>query len=907
MTESILYIQGGHVNSQEAGVTPDQDMLPNPTPATSTPKPHPLLSSAPKHTPSSTLSRGAVRPSLIFSSGGEPQSASRKASLAVNTVVLGSKSRVVTTAEKELVKTARATQNVLEGISGMRSEMVNEQARITRNSNVPANKQQRSETETGRANVKPKASSRSGEQAKIGNESENLDVNRVESRTRQASKLSTKKKQKQTTVAKKSAPPAATTKAAQSNVKSITHNSTSHCATIDPMLHQQSAPHTTTEPCAAPKSISNDRRVSGRNKPAANKVVSKFPASPDPYDIDISPIIDYKMPCSKVQEKLTSTRRTKNTSTKSSSNRSFNTSKPALLDITNHSTSSAGTTQLNKGGKVRVFNLSAAPLKGRKKGRGKLGKNSTASSLNSSICSESELNAIPDSLPLAPIGLKSTPYNSFLDDELEFKPPPPPAKQRKRIQMPTNHDTFSFDSENDSDGSWKLAFDAKKNKKEKEAASKPPTKRQYKTRKSKETSRPALTSARTKKSTTAKKVEESVNTFTDYCNKTASKLSRKLSTVPDNDCDDEIVSNKMRALTSVSLLGRKRVIDDVYDPDYTPEVSHPSTRDILAAAKKPLPKRRAASSAAAKAAMEEPAKETPSLPSYKKDTAVRKLVMMEKSPKPSKAKSRVGAVLTEGKKKASSAGERRKKQSIGLEVSPCVQDEFCDSPAIPRLSASKPDLAERAQSPSKQKSLHELPSPKLDPYNYYEDDVVLICPPSPKKPRLKQSRRSSGYFSDLKEEVQNSPSNSYHSSLEELHCKAKSNLQFEDDELERSPASSLQPPPPPSHDPTPTAATPSPSPSVSLHSSHVEADLNITSGFEQICRDFIARSGRKAHQPPPAKAQKQSGVKRKAQSESNAPVAKKKRKRRQEESYWENREEEVLDSPPLPPRVHVSI
>ena len=901
------------MDSQDSDVTPDHDTPPTPTPATSTPKPRSFRTISTKTTPSSANSKGVMRPSLIFSSGGEPQSVSRKASLAMNTVVLGSKSRVVATAQTVPLKTVTANQRTLESKNVKRGNDLHQaahggQSKVTPSDRIttkrrPLDSQQKSD------DFKSKVGSSFEEQTEVENKSETLNLKKTESQTRQLSRLSTKNNQKPS-APKKSAPSA--TKPAQSKAKSVAQKSTARdmtSTTKKPLTCQKTASRTiTTE--MAPVS-----KPSTRKKPSGEKPAHRIPASPDPYDIT-SPDIDYNNMQSEgiSSENGTTAKSSKSNTSKSSSNRSYSTSKSVLGDVTNQSLST-GVTQLNKGGKVRVFNLSAAPLKSCKKGgRGRSGKSSGASSLNSSPCSESELNAIPDSLPN---NSKSTPYNSFLDDELEFKAPPPPLKQRKRIQVPINDDSFTFDSENESDGSWEMSSAAKKGKgnTSKLLAKKQP---RYKATscKANENARPILTGARTKKAptTASKKVEQSLKALSSSkTTATATKPVKKLPKVADSDADeDDAVTTKYRASTSASLLGRKRVIDDIYDPDFTPELSSPKPKGKVAA-KKPLPKKRKSCTTAAVAiggvrTVEDATKETPSLPSNKKDTAARKLIMLEKSgskPQGASTRSRAAALSKESIKKASTTKENRKQQLICLEASPIVYDKICDSPAIPTVSASKPDLGERARSNGKPKSVH---SAKLDLYSMYDhdNDVSLVCPPSPKKPRLKQERRSSGYYSGLNASVQSSPSNSDHSSLACLNDNVQTNLRFEEDAVECSPISSH---PPPSNHPLPQMASLPPSPPVSEHSSLVEEDLNITSGFEQICRDFIARSGKMAQQqPPPARnqpttAKKLTGVKRKKTSEENIPASKK--KRREQENHWEDEEEEeeVRDSPSPPPRV----
>ena len=801
-----------------------------------------------------------MRPTLIFSSNGEPQSATRKASLAVNTIVLGGKSRVVTTAQTTPIKTV---QNVPEKSNGKRiaTQQVSHGQAKTATAKSAGSKSQ----------ARPQA-----EQTK----KLNVDV--------QASKLSMKKSQKSNAAIKKTVPPPSS-RGAEGTVTSKKVSSREFT----------SGSGSTAKPDTKSASTNTAPLTNGK-KPVVKKSRHQIPSSPDPYDIP-SPVLDY------TEEKSTTAAPKKHNTSRSSgsggSRQTVNgTSKSTLSDITNQS---RGATQLNRGGQHRVFNLSAAPQKKGKNGQGKNGRNSATSSLSSSPCLD-DVNAIPDSMPTCgQSSQKSLAYTSFLDDELELRLPTT-SKQRKRVRVPTDCDSFAFDSDNESDASWKVSGDAKRGK---VAASKPPTKkRQYKSKAINEKPKPMLTSARTKKVATNKK-EQSVRAIAKSKATTTTKVAKKLHV----DEDVETVTKKTRPLPGTSLLGRKRIIDDVYDSDFTPEFNCPKPKATaaaaVAAAKKALPKRKAAPCTIAAKIAEEPAKETPSLPSTKKDNAARKLVLVQDSPKQSGARKRT-EVAKEGKKKQPLARNGKKKVSTRAVDAPCAHDELYYSPAIPRVSASKPDLAERAQSHSKQRSLEPPPelalhSPELD---LHGDDDALVCPPSPKKPRLKQrGRRSSGYFSDMHSRAPSSPPGHFdHSSPVELQDNIKTNLQFVEDEREYScspsPSSSHPPSPPPRQRPAKAPSLP-PSPT-SLHSSQVEADLNITANFEQICRQFISRSGKTGHQHQPSattEAGKQA-AKRTKPSENVTTVAKK--RRREQKNHWED-EDEVRNSPqpPSPPKV----
>ena len=847
------------MNSQDSGTPTDQD-VPTATPATSTPKPRSFQTVTPVptaatsvRTPSSSASRGAMRPTLMFSSNGEPQSATRKASLAVNMVVLGGKSRVVTTAQATPLKTVQNVPGKSNGKRSVTQQVAHEQAKTITAKSAGSKSQARPQAEQTK---KP-----------------NVNV--------QASKLSMKKSQKSSAAIKKTVPPppppSKGTEAIVTSKKVSSREFTSRSGT-------------TAKP-ATKSTSTNTAPLTDSKKSMVKKSRCQIPDSPDPYDIP-SPVLDY------TEERYTTAAPKKHNTSRSSGSGGGRqtvdgTSKSTLSDITNQS---HGATQLNRGGQHRVFNLSAAPQKRGKNGRGKNGRNSATSSLSSSPCLD-DVNAIPDSMPTC--GQSSQKSLAYTDDELKLRPPTT-SKQRKRVRVPTDCDSFAFDSDNESDASWKVSGDTKKGKVA--AASKPPTKkRQYKAKAIKEKPKPMLTSARTKKVTTNKK-EQSVKAIAKSKATTTTKVAKKL------DEDIENVANKTRPPTGTSLLGRKRIIDDVYEPDFTPEFNCPKPKvtAAAAAAKKVLPKKKAAPSTIAAKITEEPAKETPSLPSTKKDNAARKLVLIQDSPKQSGVRKRT-EVAKEGKKKQPLARNGKKKLSTRTVDAPCAHDELYYSPAIPRVSASKPDLAERAQSHSKPRRLEpppelDLHSPELD---LHGDDDALVCPPSPKKPRLKQrGRRSSGYFSDTHSHAPSSPpGHSNHSSLVELQDNIKTNLQFVEDEHEHScspsPSSSRPPSPPPRQRSAKAPSLP-PSPT-SLHSSQVEADLNITANFEQICRQFISRSGKtgRQHEPSATTEARKQAAKRTKPSEDVATVAKK--RKREQKTRWEDEDEGRNSPQPLPP------
>lgn len=725
---------------------------------------------------------------------------------------------------------------------------------------------------------------------------------KIDVQAKQPSKLSTKKTQKSTSAVKKTVAPPPQPMPSKIVEPKVASKKVLSCEST-------SAKPTT---CTKSKSATTAPPVNNK-KSTVKKSRYQIPDSPDPYDIP-SPVLDY------TEENCTTAAapmKQHNTSLSSVSGvgggrQSVNsTSKSTLSDITNQSHRA---TQLNRGGQHRVFNLSAAPQrKGGKNGRGKNGRNSASSSLSNSPCLADDVNAIPDSMPVCgQISEKSLAYTSFLDDELELRPPTTTtSKQRKRVRVPTDSNSFAFDSDNESDLSWKVSGKTKKGKIATTSKPPPAKNRQYKAKATREKPKPMLTSARTKKVATDKK-EQSVKAI---AKSKATTSTTKVAKKPD---EDTVKKTTRRPPAGTTLLGRKRAIDDVYDPDFTPEFNRPKPKVTAAAAapaaKKALPKKKAApSSTLAANTVEEPARETPSLPSMKKDAAARKLVMIQDSPKQNGARKRVEVAKEAGGKKKQPPTTRngKKKQSTLMVDAPCAHDDLYYSPAIPRVSASKPDLAERAQSHNKPRSLKQPPA-ELDLHG----DDALICPPLPKKPRVNQraGRRSSGYFSDTHSHAPTSPPgySDLDDSLIELQDNVKTNLQFVEDGREHSSCSSspsiscpLSPPPPPRRQP-PNSKLPSlPASPTSMHSSQVEADLNITANFEEICRQFISRSGKaKTGQPSATTAAevRKQAVKGTKPSENVATAAK---KRREQRNHWDN-EDEGRHSPPPRKVVKVS-
>ena len=764
----------------------------------------------------------------------------------MNTIVLGRESRVVSTAQKMPKTTVApaaqiATDRRIERRSDVQ-QVACERAKVATNGVAPSKGQAR-KLVTRKSTES--ADAQSGEKSRVerAKKTSESTVTKIDVQTKKPSKLSTKKAQTQKSSAalKKIVPPA----------KTVTKL-------------------TTASPASSKKSM-------------VKKSTYQIPDSSDPDDIP-SPVLYYDLPTRKKQEIHTASATKKQNAVRGSGRQIINnTSKSVLSDVTNQS---FGGTQLSRGGQQRVFNLTSAPMKKGKNNRGKAGKNSTASSLNNSSLLD-DVNAIPDSMPMptesGSSSQKSTAaYNPPLDDELVSRPPPTTSKQRKRVRVPTDHDSFAFDSDNESDVSWKLAGDAKRRK---DAGSKPPTKRQYKLQAAPERSKPELFSTRTKTATTSKKKEPVKAAKSKVA---TAKVPKKVN----EDIDD--VAKKSRPPTGTNLLGRKRIVDDVYDPDFTPEFNCPKPKITAVTAAKMAPQKKRAPYRAAKVT-DKLANDTPSLPSIKKDAAARKLIMIEEgSTKQRKTVERA----KEAKKIQQTARNGKKKKTACTIDLPSVHNELYCSPAIPRVSASKPDQAERAQSHSK---LLSRESSKPDPHSpklyMYGDSQELVCPPSPKKPRPKpRARRSSGYFSDTYSCPPSSPESSAHSSIAgELQDEVIENSQLIEAELANSSSPSACSSPP-TKQPTQVCST---SPT-SLHSSQVEADLNITTNFEEVCRQLISRSG-KAGRQPTTTAAVEAEAKKLKQDTKRASVAVAKKRKKEQKGYCEDDEEERTSPPPPPP------
>lgn len=174
-----------------------------------------------------------------------------------------------------------------------------------------------------------------------------------------------------------------------------------------------------------------------------------------------SPSDTYTIPL-KLVDKATSSAAFKKQHNSSLSSVGSNRSQTALADISNAC--------LNRGGQRRVFNLSAIPKKNGKKKSRKTANSSNSTSLNSSINSETELKAIPDSLPLnaTQSGHGKPPNNASKQTQSNSG-----KRQSKRNCVVLKNNQSVRESDSDDDSSWEASPPKQKRSKRAPPATKP--------------------------------------------------------------------------------------------------------------------------------------------------------------------------------------------------------------------------------------------------------------------------------------------------------------------------------------------------------------------------------------------------------------------------------------------------
>ncbi len=620
--------------------------------------------------------------------------------------------------------------------------------------------------------------------------------------------------------------------------------------------------------------------------PAGNDVYADFTADSD--DLDEEPKNSIKVPMILSRPKYTMalksnssapSKKKLDSSIGSNVSAASNKSRTTLNDISNAS--------IQRGGQKRIFTLSAAPKK--KKNKKVIKKSSrgssVCSSLNSTIISELELNAIPDSMPQ-----KDDKNSSQFHQNASGK------RQYKRVCLTTeDHHRDSLDSDsNNLDPSWEVPPKQKKPKKQ------IVSKKKFSNDVSKkaESSKVMLTSARTKKGPNSKakarvssfEITESDFEQDDFINrpqtavkyksnnsKTATNTSSKPSSCVPKTCNtsararkkndikkpvtkDPEMSTRTTAPAPQPRNGgtargnrEKRVIDEIYNvvsPLPPPPVSFLSTTEVAGSddhyvhepqlSSKPLP---------SNCQLDRFSKITDSKRSSAKKLEKELLSPLEVpgldiydpqlSLEPSPSECTINHFSNNSKRPLKADGlPKAKKPRKEAAKPPEPQSKTTKVPQA--VSSFKPTLTSTAKS-----LLQEFEDEEEE-----EDEKLLRKEDVNKssfetKPPCRQLRKSSGYYSNCFDGyLSDSESSKEDSVLEETN----NNRHFQS-----------------SHgSPLPNFPSPVASP-LSLCSLQAEADEGITKGFEAVCHNLIAQSRKKDTREDtliPAKAQAKAKIRK---------------------------------------------
>ena len=629
------------MSSQERAATPPNKFI-VPTPSTSTPKLLCTLASATglrsssesKHVPSLHSSSGSKRVPLKFvSSGDRRPSAKPKVSQSVSSIALGKNCRVLqgcTPARKPSQSAVRNIQAALlsSSLNESRSKTASNLARSNSTSRIPS---------TGTADVpKNAAFGLSTGRSVLDNEGSSMD--KGSSNVSQATKtvLTRAKKGKAETAPQPHTSPLPSPprsphfppqpKHHKSSARTLSHKPRTTIASVNQTKTQtellstspvnvSSSPKTADfrfQPSAKnPKQKGRARapshkpmaRIASANQPKTQSgllptLPVNIPSSPmiadicpqssqSPPNVEMLTLPPKSSPTIGIKKKLSS-------SSSSSVSMGSVKSRTVLSDITNAC--------LNRGGQQRLFNLGALP-KVRKSRKKKKNPSSTCSSFNTSAVSEYNLHAIPDSMPL-----DATQRSSRSTRSVNVS-----ASKRKSKRACTYRD-YSVDD--DSNQSWSIS---------------PPKQKRRKTtyigQANKVESRIMLASARTKRGPNAKsklRVASFDITDSDYENvdsvqptKPRSKSRRRGcektknngSTFDDLEDKDLKINHGRRMWGKEALKAkdmdvlspgnnpaymesRRRIIDDIYKPQISPEPlplrpTHKLTRAKMSRQSKP--------------------------------------------------------------------------------------------------------------------------------------------------------------------------------------------------------------------------------------------------------------------------------------------------------------------------------
>ena len=555
------------------------------------------------------------------------------------------------------------------------------------------------------------------------------------------------------------------------------------------------------------------------NSTTVNKLDRGF-VNTNTISLTSSPEIEVNTNGKKSPSHIAATAKRNRTTGVKSRNQSYTSSRPALLDISNNAS-------LNRRGQRREFNLSAGPQKKGKRGRNSRGKNQTHSN-NSSFNNSCDLDAIPDSMPLTPS--QEVQVCELENENTASSKSHTLRRSSKRIQVPVDNDSFDFDSDPESDKSWELTQKRKKGG-WKTGANKVTgaTNKKKKPNGGTTTAKTLLSSSRTQKKT-KNSSRPALSETTCIITPASRQASTKGSTARDSKQTSTVTARK------------KRSVDDVYDSEPTPNPESSRSKVTQKSSSKLSLSKKDTAKATSTTRSNPPCKPT------KQPAAKTRPPIQDIGSKNQLTVTPIVKSVT--RQRVTGTSKSIWDTSPLYTLDPLVES----SPFKPPPKKSIP--SKRTASSTKKRPL----SVNLD----LEVDGLDLSSPSPKKQRLEKGRRSSGYYSaDV-------PPSSTSSSVDD------SLVDDNQDDVYSSLSSLDQD----KNNNTPLHITPAPaaiepvSPSSSLHSSQVEADSNVTIGFQQICRNLIAQSGKKnkgsRQQVNILTAKKSNNVKEKRQKQTTA-------------------------------------
>lgn len=860
----MLIIQGGQVNSQGSTTPTNQGVTPMATPATSTPKLRPVKKAVPSRTSSGpsvtppcrphppvtpTSSARTTRPPLTFASSGSivnaPKRNSHKSSLTVNAIVFESgKSRVIQTGG-QLPLSPKST----------RSSTERNQYESTDKENVQSSKSKRdlSLTKTSKMQVKPSVT-----KSTVANKRANKEIEHPTSR---ASKNSQTRQDFKTPSGRtQSGNP---TRKQLSQLANFRHlESPDKEDTSSPVLDYEVPSAALREKLQSQETRQDEipyqetvdqasKQWTTSPRPPASSTKTSHTSSPESGYIDSDP-------CRPPSDNGTFDREWENNDS----------SLESLCEMTHNPNTSSRQ-------RKRVFNLSGAPIVKDKRLKGKRlnQASSRSSSLNSTCISDGEPVAIPDSLPpnVSQGHIESEKHQASQKNSSMTR------RRSKRLKVPNKHDSFNFDSEDELDQSWepvrkpKSANTSRVSTKSIEEKENIVAKPKITLKKPKR----VLTSARTQKS--SKKSSNPLVCSTNGRNERRAKQPSSVTRTKEpskhgtaslvnskKDCTriiDEILEDlsspdvKIPNVKPMSKQERKRIIDEVYDFT-TPDTELPQSKISKTAGKSTelkkkqdlVTKPQACNISTAKTAQ-------PTPPSKLRGHKLSPLVSKKTR---QKARIKVAKEMPLAVSKQTNLVQNKSRQTSKPSTNPLRIKCLSPADSMDESEQDSSPLIRTNKAPkSKGENHQKLPKRKRPVVDHSDFDELLAS--RPKKHCQQKGRRSSGYFSPIE-----SPNNSndYEISSEEKQdndptfspsddvSSLGSEIQSIDEPIKdkgidtcvtegaKIPKSSKK------HNPPPICSLPS-SPSSSLHSSLVTADLNVTAGFEQICRSLISKSGAK--------------------------------------------------------------